>query len=124
MPSEVFITSDWLKPSAMRELLADELATEEPRVELIERRTSSDYLVDPIVLVAVVGGSSAAISAIVSGLLRILEARLGPRTGRISIEGREGGKVTVPAGTPLAQVEQLIRLQRDMDIERIHIGHG
>lgn len=66
---------------------------------------------DSTVLVAIVAGTSAAVSALFTGLLRLIETRFN-RTAKIVIRGTDGTTVEVPAGTTTEELEKLVSIAK------------
>lgn len=75
-------------------------------------------VLETAVLVAVVAGSSGAFSALITGLLKLLEKR---REQKVVVRGQDGRSVEFPAGTPLAEQQRLIEMARALDRPHIEI---
>lgn len=117
---EILISTLSLPAETLRLRLQRELEGE--GIELMVRKVPSGSRsgADPTVLVAIVSGVSAAVSALISGLLRVLERRRVP-SATIVVTGSDGTSVTVPAATDPERIEELLRLARELDSPRIWI---
>ena len=73
---------------------------------------------DPTILVAIVGGASAAIASTLTGLLQLVRER---RVGRVILQGNDGSRIDVPSDMPLEKIDELIERVRKMPSARIHI---
>jgi len=74
---------------------------------------------DATVLVALVSASSAAIGALLTGVLQIAKERC---AGKISLQGNDGSRLEVPANIPPEKLDSLIETLRKLSEPRIHIG--
>jgi hypothetical protein len=74
---------------------------------------------DTAVLVAIVGAVNAVVTALVNGLFKLGEQRVRP--DRIIIEGTDGGRIEVPAGTPENEIARLIALAQGFQPKRIQL---
>ena len=74
---------------------------------------------DPTVLVALISGASASLTALIVGLLRVVENKK-PK-GMIIVEGSNGRKIEFPLGTSNEQISQLVDQAKNLDIEKILI---
>jgi hypothetical protein len=119
---EIRISSRELAPADLFEVLVDVFdRSNQVRVELrpsMSRMRSP--LADSSVLVAIVAGGSAALTTLVSGLLKILEKRR-DSTGKIVVRGSDGATVEFPAGTPPETVIKLVNLARTLAEPRIEL---
>jgi len=82
-----------------------------------------DALTGTTILIAVVGGASAALSALINGLFRILD-RHGDRSGKIVIRGSNGRTVEAPADFTDEQVERLIAFAQELDSPTVYLQSG
>lgn len=73
-------------------------------------------------MVAAVGAGSAAISAIIAGIFRVLESRSQRVSSKIVIQGSDGRKIEVPGDTPTERIEKLMQLAKDFQPSRIQIN--
>jgi len=78
-------------------------------------------VVDSSVLVAVVAGGSAALSALVSGLLKVLEKRR-DNTAKVVIRGSNGATIEFPADTPPEALPRLVEFAKSLDDPRIELA--
>ncbi|MEM8671718.1 MAG: hypothetical protein AAGG48_29640 [Planctomycetota bacterium] len=69
---------------------------------------------DPAVLVALVTGGAAALTALIAGILKIAEKRL-EGSGRITIRGSTGRSVEVPVDASDARIQALIEHAKSLD---------
>ncbi len=75
---------------------------------------------DQTVLVALVAGTTAAISALINGLFRVMESRYN-RTAKILLRGADGTTVEVPLGTSLEELEKLVEVAKTLNRPEIRI---
>jgi hypothetical protein len=89
------------------------------RVEL--RRGEGDLRsLDQAVLVALVAGTSAAVSALFTGLLRLVESHFN-RTAKIVVRGSDGTAVEVPIGTTHEELEHLVEIARGLNRPEVRL---
>jgi hypothetical protein len=116
-PLAIPIECSDLSPRILQGDLAEFLSVSNVPIEL-ELRPRSPRLRssvgDPSVLVAVLAGGAAAISALVSGLLRVVEKRQ-DKTGKVVVRGASGAAVEVPVGTSLEEISKLIEVAKKLD---------
>lgn len=120
MPEIVIISSPAIAVGDLHKFLVADAGTQELGFELRQIPSGTRSQVDPTVLVAIVAGTSGAMSGLITGLLRFLERRQ-DRTGKIELRGADGAAVTVPVGTSEEDLQRLIELARSLDAPRIHI---
>jgi hypothetical protein len=72
--------------------------------------------IDPTVLVAIVSASEVAISALIAGLLRLVENQ---KNQKIIIQSKDGSKIEIPVGTSPETITELVKQLRYMDSPRI-----
>lgn len=70
---------------------------------------------DPTVLVAIVGLTGSAISALISGLLQIVQQRT---SKKIVIESGDR-RLEIPVNTHLEKIDQYVEIMKQMDADRI-----
>lgn len=80
-------------------------------------RASRFRAIDPTVLVAIVGGSSAAIGAFLSGILQLAKER---RSSKITLQSGDV-RIEVPADTPAEEIDELIQKLRSMSKPAIYL---
>jgi len=106
----------------LRRLLVSEFPSGDA---LFETRSAPRQLrgpasIDTSTLVAIIGLGSAAISALITGLFRVLEKRQ-ERVGKIVLKGANGASVEIPADTPRHELKELVALAAGLDQPRIQI---
>jgi len=72
---------------------------------------------DPTVLVAIVSGASAAITAIIMGLFKLLEKT----NQKIVIQVQDGSRLEIPRNTSKKKIEELIGLMHKMEVKRVRV---
>jgi hypothetical protein len=75
-------------------------------------------ITDPAILVALVSGAGAAITALITGLLQLAQER----RQRIILQATNGRRLEIPANTSPERIEELLDILRQMEIERIRIA--
>lgn len=121
---EVTITSNLGSAADLLGMLGPEMSQVEG--VLFEVRPAPRYrdaLTGTTILIAVVGGASAALSALINGLFRILD-RHGDRSGKIVIRGSNGRTVEAPADFTDEQVERLIAFAQELDSPTVYLQSG
>jgi hypothetical protein len=116
---EVSITSFQISADELQELLGQRLSARVRCDISIQPGTVQVRGVDPRVVVALVSASSAAIGALLSGLLQIAKERC---SGKITLQGNDGSRVEVPANTSPEKLNALIENVRQMSSPRVHLG--
>jgi hypothetical protein len=104
----------------MRRLLAAELSDEDVRLEIRRSPSTVRGPIDSSMLVAIVGLTSGAMSALITGLLRVLEKRQ-DMAAKIVIRAADGTCVEVPANTKTEQLESFIALATRLNQPTIQI---
>jgi hypothetical protein len=113
------IKSFELTPSELEKALAEVIDLDEHLISFSEKPPLVGYRsVDPTILVAAIGGGGVALTALINGLLKILENQ---KNQRIIFESKDGMKLDIPVNCPPEQIEVLIRQIRYMDSPRILI---
>ena len=108
---ELILSSNAFDSRELSKLLTEEVALPAGcQLELQEGDTSLRSP-DQTVLVAIVAGTSAAVSAVFTGLLRLVETRFN-RTAKIVIRGADGTTVEVPVGTTQEELEKLVDIAK------------
>ena len=77
------------------------------RIPSVDRQ----FRLDPSVLVAIVGVSGTALGALVSELLKIAQQKGGQT---IVLQGKDGSRLEIPAGTSSARIDELVDKVRKM----------
>jgi ABC-type Fe3+ transport system permease subunit len=88
------------------------------RLELRHPKSKLRSATATSVLVAIVAGSSAAMSALITGLLKVLERKQSV-DGKLVLRGANGASIEVPASTSDGRLQELIELTKSLDCSRI-----
>ena len=116
---EICITSTEIPQAELKELLLYRLeATASDQISILPRPVRLRGP-DSTVVVALVSASSAAVGALLTGLLQIAKER---SSGRIILQANDGSRVEVGADTPSEKLDELVEKVRTMSQPRIHIG--
>ncbi|SRR5258708_1088492 len=91
-------------------LMQEVILPDDGSLELQDAQTSQRSP-DQTVLVAIVASTSAAVSALFTGLLHLVETRFN-RTAKIVLRGSDGTTVEVPVGTTHEELEQLVTIAK------------
>lgn len=75
-------------------------------------------IVDPTVLVAIVGVSGTALGALISELLKIAQQKKGQR---ILIQGKNGAKLEIPADTKPEKLDKYLEILRRIEAPEIYL---
>jgi hypothetical protein len=75
--------------------------------------------IDPTVLVAIVSGTSSALTALIMGLLQILQRR--KSKGKIIIELSNGTKIEAELGAPREEIDYLIEKAKELNVDLIRL---
>jgi hypothetical protein len=118
MASEIRIVPGNRSAEEMYAELALALAGTGVEIRLDEPSARTRFALETAVLVAVVGASSAAFTALITGLLKLLEKR---REQKVVVRGKDGASVEFPAGLPPAEQQRLVELARSLDRPQIEI---
>lgn len=118
---EIRIDSPAFSPEQLRDTLAEAIVANSASITF-EVRPASSRLRSPVtdssVVIAVLAGGAATLSALLTGLLKVVERRQ-DKAGKIVLKGSNGATVEVPAGTPAPAVAELIELAKRLDQPRI-----
>lgn len=104
---EIVISSRAIAVSDLHKFMVADAGTRELGFELRQIPSGTRSQIDPTVLVAIVAGTSGAMSGLITGLLRFLERRQ-DRTGKVELHGADGTSVIVPVGTSKEDLQRLI----------------
>jgi hypothetical protein len=116
---QIGITSDEIAEDELRQLLNQRLSRDVAHNIVIQSGAPRLRGADPALIVALVSASSAAIGALLTGLLQIAKERC---SGRITLQASDGSRVDVPANTSPERLDALIENIREMSQPRLHIG--
>jgi hypothetical protein len=120
---EIKLGCDWCSVETLERLLATEIEPDSD-VTLSIRDAAHTFrsptAIDPTVLVAVVGGTSAAVSALITGLFRVLEKKR-DKSATITLRGADGTKVIAPANATKEQLEELAALASRLSRPSVHL---
>jgi len=117
---EIKITSKEIPEGELRSLILHSVAADaQSQFSIRDARVRVRGL-DAAVVVALVGASSAAIGALLTGLLQIAKQR---SSGTITLQGSDGSRIDVPANTTPDKIDELIGKLRTISGPQIHIGN-
>ncbi|HEV2912524.1 MAG TPA: hypothetical protein VGX92_04330 [Pyrinomonadaceae bacterium] len=89
------------------------------KLELRKRKAKFRSMIDPTILVAIVGAASVGLGSLITGLLQVGQ-QLAAR--KIVLEAQGGAKLEVPANTSLDQIDQYIdRLNQMGEVKKISV---
>jgi hypothetical protein len=74
--------------------------------------------IDPTVLVATVAATGTAFGALIGGLFKILGQN---SAKRILLRGKQGWQIEVPANISSKKFEEVIKILKDLDQERVNL---
>lgn len=74
--------------------------------------------IDPTILVALVGAGSTVLGALITGLFQLMQKNGGKS---ITIETKNGSKLTYPADYPIEKLDAAKQLLQEMDAEPVKI---
>lgn len=115
-PREVEVYWDHVASVVLKQQLQLQLRAQTVALEL-RRAAAHGAISDPTVLVAVVSGASAAMTAVIMGLFRLLEGR----HQKIVLQAKDGSRLEIPWNTPKERIEELIALVHQMQLDRIRV---
>ncbi|HZE68112.1 MAG TPA: hypothetical protein VE135_01140 [Pyrinomonadaceae bacterium] len=113
---KVQVRWDGRSAGALYEFLASNLHANEVKLELREM-DAHGATIDPTVLVAIVSGTSAGVSALITGILQLIQ---GHRSSMV-LQSANGRKLEIPVNTSKERIQEIIKLLEEMDIERITV---
>lgn len=114
-PFEIVISSNAFEPPHLLEVLKRAASAYTIEAELELRRPGRLRSgLEQTVVVAIVAGTSAAISALISGVLRLIEIQYN-RTAKIVIRGADGTTVEVPFGIKPEELERLAEVAKSLN---------
>jgi hypothetical protein len=110
---EPIVIEGALIPSAeLRTRLLAELPADGIQLELVPKRTTRGLPLDPTVLTAIISGTSAAVSALVTGLMQVMGRR--QERGKIVIRLDDGSTLEIPSGTPPEEISRYIEAAKGL----------
>jgi hypothetical protein len=112
-----------LNPDQLIEQLTQEVENIAPGITFEKRDVGIGLRIpfdNPTVVVALITGGSAAVSALVTGLLRILERRKEPH-GVLRIVGASGRAIEIPLGATEKELADYVELARSLDRPAIEL---
>lgn len=117
---ELILSSNAFSSRELSELLTEEVVL--PVGGQFELRPGATSLRSPdqTVLVAVVAGTSAAVSALFTGLLRLVEVRFN-RSAKIVLRGTDGTTVEVPVGTSQDELDKFIGIAKRLSAPEVRL---
>jgi hypothetical protein len=106
----------------LRESLGFEIK-EDPAIITFELRKQNtrylDPVLDPTVLVAIIGVFNVGLTALIAGLFKMMENR--GKKGIIVLVGKTGRRIEIPAGMSDEEISILIEKSKELDIETVRI---
>jgi hypothetical protein len=125
MTNEIQIDADWCASATLHTALERELESN-PVVKLELRPAPHAFRgpgLDSNVLIAVVGGASAAITALIAGIFSVASKK-GDSAASIVLRGSDGTSVQAPASTTPERLEELVELAGRLQKPRILLRSG
>lgn len=92
---------------------------EEMKFELVTE--NRDLTSDSTVLIALVTSLASTISILLTGILKILEARVNKKTGELYLKGKTGWELRLPASFSIEKIKEIQQAMKDSDVDEIHI---
>jgi Effector Associated Constant Component 1 len=119
MSLEIEIESGSLSSADLQAALAE--YTDGTHVQFEERERTSEYRNMPVaVVVAIMSGGSAALSALISGIFAFITSRR-PHGGQIVIRSSDGRSIEFPPDTPPGEIPRLVELVHQLDHPTIEL---
>jgi hypothetical protein len=112
--NEISIRWDGRTASQLEQSLSPHLSVDDVKLEVRDLE-GQGAITDPTILVAIIGGTSAALTALLSGLLQLIHEK----KQTIVLQAANGRKMEIPANTSKEKIEELLKLLKE--IERIRI---
>jgi hypothetical protein len=104
--------------NTVRDQLVRFTAGAAPEIEFqTNRRAAGVRGLDSSIIVALVSGTSAAVGALISGLLQVAREQ---NSGKIVLEVN-GRKLEAPADTPKNRIDELVKIMDEMEPSRISV---
>lgn len=114
--SEIRILWDHIPSAQLKKMLNPLICKQGIDLE-VQKISAHGAIADPTVLVAIVSGASAAISAIIMGLFKLLERN----NQKIVIQAQDGSRLEIPKKTSKKKIEELISLMHQMEVKRVRV---
>jgi len=116
MQREIVIVSAEVSVILLKQVL-EALPPEGPDIALELRPGPSLFRApDPLVLVAVISASGAVVGALIAGVLSVARQT---KSRTVTLRGRTGRSIEMPADTPPSKVQEYVALAKDLDLDRI-----
>ena len=116
---EVEIFSYQKSAEDLKEYLETCLQDKSKNLKLFVRVPHSRFrTIEPSVLVAVISGISAALGALIAGLLKVAQQS---KQRKIIIQSKSGAKIEFPSDLPSDKVDELVEKLKEMDNPRIYL---
>lgn len=117
----ILISCNKLKSAELFELLTEQRdSVPGCEFELKRRSASRASGLEPALVVAIISATSAAVSALITGLFRIIEGRYN-RTAKVVIRGEDGTIVEVPAGTSPEQLQKFVDIAKSFKKPEVRV---
>ena len=124
MQLRVELYSDTISSEQLYSLIDDETMwkSSDIDIKLVRKNTIfRNSTLDPTVLVALIGGVGAGLSALIVGVFKLLEKKTNS-IGVIEIHGSDGRCIKVPANTKEDQLMLLVELANKLDNPKIKLN--
>ncbi|MFS8149729.1 hypothetical protein [Vreelandella titanicae] len=119
MELRIDVDPDILTVSELKDYLEAQTSLAEEGVDLEVRDAQiKTRVLDAVVLVAIVGAAGTALTALITGLLKVAQQS---QNQTIIIVGKKGQRLEFPAYLDDQEVKKLIEQVKDLDAERITI---
>lgn len=119
MNVEIELSCDVMGSDTLHKLVAEEMHSVIPTVGFELHKIGPRSVVgglDTAILVAIVSGASATVSALIGGLLRILERRFSG-DGKVVLKGADGTTLEFPANTSPEKVDILLKQVKSITVK-------
>lgn len=114
---EIPIRWDGQTAQTLFDLLGPHLPADQVALK-VKTTDAQGAITDPAILVAVVSGTSAAVSALITGLLELVQQR----HQKIVLQATNGRRLEIPANSSPERIKELVDILEQMEIERIRIA--
>ncbi|PKO01268.1 MAG: hypothetical protein CVU42_00215 [Chloroflexi bacterium HGW-Chloroflexi-4] len=114
---QIEITCYGMTAYQLKELLEKQFSDEIKKLDFsIKMKPSRFRTIDPATLVAIIGGSTGIIAALITGLINFAEKR---KSQMIVLQGKDGSRIEIPALTPPEEIDNLIEKLKKMNAPQI-----
>ncbi len=89
-----------------------------------EQNLTRSLALDPAVVATIAGSLGTVLGALITGLLDYMKQRSVSQAGQIILETRNGDKISVPRGTSIQEIDQLVKKLAEMQdtVQKMHIS--